>query len=353
VSVITRTTGDRDTLADTLLCMAAQTDNDFEVLLMVNAATDEPVAKVARLVESFGPEFRARVRVDHSSVMHRVAPLNRALDSAHGHYIVVLDDDDLVVADWIEQFHRVALLHPGSIVRCRAVDQSVESHGDGGTATATSGFTTPYRPEFEFASHLIGGQSPQGSLCCPVEVIDEFGLRFDEDMVVCEDIEFYLRVASVCGVVDTATFGMVYRRWESRYSSGHTVPADVWEASMQKVLAHLDARPLLLPEGSATRLYQAAAQEMELYLLDMGLRSLRARLGAQPDEWAAPLDALRDLESRYAQAVAERDHERSVARDAAAHPVRQIRRSTTAILRHLISRCRSLLSRPRVGRDRS
>ncbi len=336
LSVITRTTGERETLLDTLLCLAAQTDDDFEVLLMVNARDAGVPAEIAALVDTFAPSFRARVRVDSTSIMHRVAPLNRALAAATGRYVAVLDDDDLVFADWVETFHRHADEHPGAMIRCRAVDQSVELADGTGVAGATSGFSAPYRPTFEFASHLIGGQSPPATFCSPLDVIDALGLRFDEDMVVCEDIEFFLRLATVCGVVDTSTFGMVYRRWETRFSSGHTVSPEIWEASMQKIVQHLDDVPLLLPEHSATRMYQAAAQERQMYELDAVIEALRDRLAPTEFDWSSPADAVRYLDQEYLAVVADRDHRRHVVEEAAAHPFRELRRWAVACVRHLL-----------------
>ena len=92
LSVITRTTGSRQTLVDTLACLAGQTDPDFEILLMVNTTDDSNRDSVLDLIASFDTTLRERIRVDVSTEMHRVAPLNRALDLARGRYNRLIDE---------------------------------------------------------------------------------------------------------------------------------------------------------------------------------------------------------------------------------------------------------------------
>jgi len=337
LSIVTRTMGHRHTLVDTLACLAAQTDDDFEVLLMVNTDDDDASAAVADLVASFDDRFRSQVRIDVSTVMHRVAPLNRALDLAAGRYLTVLDDDDLVFGDWVEQFHSAANAHPGAVIRCRAVDQQIDTVGHHGPAVSASGFKAPYRATFDLASHLAGGQSPQGTMAVPCEALDTFRLRFDENMVVCEDLEFYLRVANICGVVDTGTFGMVYRRWTDRFASQHTVSPEVWEQSIQEIVRRLDAMPLLMPTGTASRLYQAAVQERQLYELDQGTSALLRRADVAERNWASLADAYAQLEHEFRKLADDRNHWVGQAEQLA--PARW-----ASLLRRVVRRCRHLLS---------
>ena len=65
LSVIVRTQGRREVnLLDALTCLAAQTDDGFEVRLLVHSPVAEVVGNVHRLVDRFAPEFSHRVRVD-------------------------------------------------------------------------------------------------------------------------------------------------------------------------------------------------------------------------------------------------------------------------------------------------
>ena len=99
-----RTQGKRAShLRDALTCLAAQTVDSFEVLLMVHSDDAEPaLGEVRALVEDFEPAFASRVSVVHVSGGRRARPLNVALERLKAEYVAFLDDDDLVMADWVE-----------------------------------------------------------------------------------------------------------------------------------------------------------------------------------------------------------------------------------------------------------
>lgn len=307
LSVITRTTGTRETLLDTLTCLAAQTDDDFEVLLMINSGDQNAIASVRAMVARFSDRFQQKVRCYEIPERHRVKPLNQGIEAALGRYVAVLDDDDLVLGGWVAAFRAGSEGHAGAVIRCRAADQRVVSFGPNATALASSGFTLPYRATYELASHLIGGQTPQGSVCFPMEALETFGLRFDESMEVCEDLHFLLRVASICGVVDVNSIEMIYRRWEATHSSMHTVAPEVWERAIQRVVEELDRGPLLMPAGTATRLYQAAVQERQVHLLSQGSEALLRRAETGERIWSSLSHQFAELEGAYRRLEADRD----------------------------------------------
>jgi hypothetical protein len=307
LTVITRTMGRRASLVDTLTCLAAQTDDDFEVRLMLNTPDPADRQRVIEMVEAFHPSFRSRVHLHTSGNAHRVSPLNDGLEQARGRYVTVLDDDDLVVADWVARFHAAVDEHDGAVVRCRAVDQRADALGTDVVATATSGFLLPYRETFDLASHLAGGQTPQGSVCFPMQAVAALDIRFDCDMEVCEDLDFLLRVATVCGVVDTGTIGMIYRRWNEDQSSMHSVAPEIWEEALRGIVERLDEQPLLMPPGTAQRLYQAAVQERQLHELGHGEESLLRRMEVAERNWSTLAHQYAELEHRYIELVGDRD----------------------------------------------
>jgi len=303
LTVITRTMGTRATLVDTLTTLAAQDDDDFEVRLVLNTGDDEPRRRTEQTLASFETGFRERVRLHVVPEPHRVRPLNVGLDAAAGRYVCVLDDDDIVFGNWVAQFHRYADQHDGRVIRCRAVDQYVDALAadDGVHAVASSGFHASYKERFDLAGHLVGGQSPQGSVAFPVAELRRRGIRFDESMVVCEDLDFLLRSVVELGVVDTCTFAMVYRRWTSSHSSMHSVSPEVWEESLQRIVTRLDEDVLVLPPGSASRLYQAGVQEIEVNKLDEGERGLLRRAESAERRSASLAHQYAELERRYVE----------------------------------------------------
>ncbi len=256
LSVILRTRGTRPTLSDTLTCLAAQTDDDFEVLLMIDAIDDADAEQALQQLEPFDVSFRSRVRVERLRGHDRVPPLNRGVEMALGRYVVILDDDDLVFANWVEDFHATATHAAGAVLRSRAVTQEVRRTGKGiSDLEPVSGFRLPYEARFDFMQHLRNSQSPPHTIALPLEALRSLGIRFDPELEVLEDLDVFLRTAAWCGVVDTLAITAVYRRWTDDEASVNAIPWSTWERAKARIIHRLDATPMLMPEGTSSRLF--------------------------------------------------------------------------------------------------
>ncbi len=252
LSAVVRTRGDRiELLNEALTCLAAQTDSDFEVLLMVHSASNAAVAAVETELRRFSDRFQAQVRIVHVSDGGRTVPLNSALDAARGVYLAFLDDDDVVMSHWVQTFRHGATRRPGHIVRSLTVDQRWKHAGGTGKHYEPSGpWELPYSAVFDLIVHLHHNESPICSFALPVDGLRRHGLRFDSRLPVVEDWDLFIRSAMLLGVHDTAEPTSLYRRWESFGSSINHRP-QLWSAAHEMVLEKLDALPLLLPAGSA------------------------------------------------------------------------------------------------------
>lgn len=255
LSVGVRTQGRRPKLLiETLTSLAAQTDQDFEVLLMVNARQAELADGVQDVVALFDGSFAERVRVILVEEAGRVAPLNTALDLARGHYLAFLDDDDVAFGHWVEEFHRLLTLRPGSVARCLTMQQGVDRVDDETPGSyRTCSYDVNWSKEFNLAEHLANNQSPFCSFAVPVDAVRALGIRFSTDLQVVEDWEFLLRCAIQLGVVGSPEYTTSYRWWSSG-NSLNTIPPEVWDTCRRVILDRLDRRPLLLPPGSASAL---------------------------------------------------------------------------------------------------
>ena len=103
-------------LAEALTCLAAQTLEDLEVIVLVQG-DDSIVESTRAVVGSFEDDFISRVRVEQVRGDNRSAPLNAGLALARGRYVAFLDEDDLVTADWAQRFAEGAARAPGKLVR--------------------------------------------------------------------------------------------------------------------------------------------------------------------------------------------------------------------------------------------
>jgi SAM-dependent methyltransferase len=164
LSVVTRTQGRRlQTLRDALLSMSAQTDQDFEVLVVGHRLDSDSQLAVERVIEDTHAQMRSKtrlIRVDHGN---RTAPLNEGFGEARGRYVAILDDDDFVFANWVETFKDLAHRFPGRVLRVGAVAQTFElvtTQVGSPSVRATSGFERRFPKHFDLFEHLVENRSP-------------------------------------------------------------------------------------------------------------------------------------------------------------------------------------------------
>jgi glycosyltransferase involved in cell wall biosynthesis/SAM-dependent methyltransferase len=312
LTVVTRTQGTRTAmLREALLCLSAQTCQDFEVCVVGHDLTVERQLDVERLIADLHDDIRDRVRLIRVSGGTRGTPLNAGFADARGRYIVALDDDDLVLGHWVASFLDLARTHPGQVLRMVAIaqDWDVVTTPDAGKASrATGGMRAIYAEEFDFLAHIVENRSPLHSIAFPRSLFHDLGCRFDETLTTSEDWDLILRAVPLAGVAATSSVGCIYRHWKNSDTSDRTHTELEWRANYFQTLRKLDKLPLLLPPGSVSRLrdmavdaerrrdhHQSAHGEIDA-AGDPELEMLRERCHAllQSHSWrmTAPLRAL-------------------------------------------------------------
>jgi hypothetical protein len=266
LSVLMRTQGKRQmTIQEALLALAAQTSQDFEVLVLAHDVSQDDLPELRNLVDGFGEDFSARVRVIPVDGGGRSRPLNVGIDASHGRYLAMLDDDDIVFAHWVETYKRCATVAPGRVIRCVPAEQDVRPTswpgGEEGLGI-TSRPRCPWPQRFDLVDHLYENRTPNCNFAVPRSACTELGIRFDETLAVVEDWDFLLRTAMMCGVADADEVTSLWRKWDRSGDSSSTVhDRSEWYQSRDAVIAKLDRQPLLLPARSASRLGELVAAQ--------------------------------------------------------------------------------------------
>jgi hypothetical protein len=266
LSVLVRTQGRREcTVTETLLSLAAQTVDDFEVLLLAHDVTAGGVSELRDLVSSFDRAFADRVRVIRVEGGSRARPLNVGLRLAKGMYVTALDDDDVAFAHWVETFRDSATANVGSVVRAMVAQQGIEgvrwSGSEGYEARTAASLGSP--EYFEVWDHLSGNGSPFCGVAIPRSCFTVMGVHFDESLSTAEEWDVLLQAALVCGVTSSSEVTSIKRLWQNADSSPSPLRVEDSKRAGEAVFARLDRRTVPLPPGAlgGLRRRQAAMQE--------------------------------------------------------------------------------------------
>ncbi|MEQ8840652.1 MAG: glycosyltransferase family 2 protein [Acidimicrobiales bacterium] len=249
-SVIVRTQGTRPTsLHEAIESLAAQHHREFDVVVVVHG--DEATAEGVR--RDLGS--RAGLRLDVIGVQGggRSTPLNAGLERVTGSHVCFLDDDDLVDDDWLAAFADAIGAAPSAVIRAVTRSQSWTTDGGVEPVRATGPVEFPFPDRFDLLAHMSLNLTPICALAYPRHLVDEFGLRFDDDLPVYEDWDFLMRAAMVAGVVSIPAATSLYRRLDGGNADDAATVA-TWERAHAAVIDRLSSRPVLLPAGDARRL---------------------------------------------------------------------------------------------------
>ena len=170
LSIVTRTQGRRmGPFRDVTASLAAQTDTDFEWLVIGHRLSAEERRAIEREIGDCPAWLRDRTRLIEVADGNRTKPLNAGYAAAAGAYIVSLDDDDMPLGHWVETFHALAASDPGKLLRTVAVRQDVRAvrimEEDGVRAEGT--LENLFAPEFDFLEHLDVNQTPNLAVAFP------------------------------------------------------------------------------------------------------------------------------------------------------------------------------------------
>ncbi len=253
LSIVTRTQGKRiDALEETFLCLTAQTNTDFELLLLGHNVEPCDRAAVLDLVSQTPAWLEKKIQYIDVTGGTRTTPLNVGFSKARGDYVVILDDDDLVTDDWVDSFYQLSLKSPGSILHAYGVAQEWQTIQNKNGETALRAIGSPdriYCRDFNLLEQLNLNTCPTMTYACPRYAYQTLGIRFNEDLTTTEDWDFLMRTAFVCGVADIPVVTSIYRLWKNNENSQTLHNRKEWLTNEKMIKKQLNQMPIVFPAG--------------------------------------------------------------------------------------------------------
>lgn len=260
LSVIVRTQGKREeSLREVFLCLEGQENQDFEVVLIGHKLNAPQESLVRTIVEQQSPNLQEKIRFLKLDYGNRTTPLNIGFARAWGEYIVTLDDDDIVLDNWVSNFYKAAKEYPGKVLYNYAFAQnwSVIDGGDfDGGLRAESAFDSEFAHDFNDVTQVELNRCPPVGLAYPASAFQKMGIIFDESLATTEDWDYLMRVAYVCGVYSINETACIYRKWINAETSFTVHKKEEWERNYNTIVEKICKKMLCLPVGGASTIYQ-------------------------------------------------------------------------------------------------
>lgn len=303
LSIITRTQGRRiETLREVFLCLAGQSDTDFEHLVVAHRVAVPDQISIEQAIAELPPWQQERTRLILVDEGSRGRPLNVGFGVATGDYAAILDDDDLVFGHWIEVFRRLALQHPGRMLRAGCVRQNVDIVSVGGQqgSAATGPYEQAYPPEWRELEQLYLNETPNLSVAFPMNTLRHLRFSVDESLDTTEDWDLISRVVNVTGIASSSEITSVYRWWEKGESSRTVHSEKEWTRNHEVILQKLNRTPTLLEAGAIDRVaaLRFAPPEVRSDAAVEQFRALAHLLESKSWRMTAPLRLLNTLRGR-------------------------------------------------------
>jgi len=149
-------TADAPGIEETLLSLAAQTNADFEVHVIVAAGEPSEMTAMAELVGAFESGFSSRVNLIDQSQIGSETPFGAGVARSHASYVAALYPDDVVFAHWAETIalhgRRAGGRALSSLVAVQAVDEVDD--GNGRIVTTVGRPEVPAPTAFDVMEHV-------------------------------------------------------------------------------------------------------------------------------------------------------------------------------------------------------
>ncbi len=202
VSILMPVFNGEEYLRQAIQSVLAQDYASWELVVVDDGSTDATARIVA---ETSDP----RIRYTYQENRGQTASLNRGLELAQGEYITTLDADDWLPVNSLS-------------VRCQILAQSPELgvvYGDGMYRDGEGNEMLRFSEQMPAGIHgdvfdtlIVSPFYGTGAaVMLRRKILDQYAIRYDEQIVWCQDWDFYIRLAEITGFGFTPEITINYR----------------------------------------------------------------------------------------------------------------------------------------------
>jgi hypothetical protein len=291
---------DTPRIGETLLSLAAQTNADFEIHVVVADGKPREVTAVTELVGTFESSFSRRVNVIGQDQIGTETPFGAGVARSAASYVAALYPDDMVFGHWAETIARHGRLAGGRALSSPVAILGVDvAESDRGRVV-----TTVERPRvshvvaFELMEHLASPPVLLRGLALPRLLAQRVLVQGVPP--VAEGWAMRLAAALSCGLVEVGEVTHLERAW--RASVHPSIDAASWERDRALALEALARSGLTFGADFLHSLWpprHASPRQLEAEVarLQIRLQHVEAELQAQAEAESVARMQVADLPS--------------------------------------------------------
>ena len=251
LTCIMRTQGQRrEALEEILLCLSSQTCHDFEFILIPHKAGEDKLNQIEEMVSELPKWLQDVTRICPLNEGNRTTPLNYGFSIAKGLYAAIIDDDDLIMEDYVETFISGIKENYGTILHAYTVPQDWTIVKDKNNENNLRAIAEPldiYCREFSIENEMTMNFCPLMGQCFPLYAFRELDIKFDESLDTTEDWDYLMRCAAICGVVDIKHVVAIYRLWKGAENSHTEHSKKIWDDNYKLLVQRFKEMEIIYP----------------------------------------------------------------------------------------------------------
>jgi glycosyltransferase involved in cell wall biosynthesis len=259
LTILTRLGEDSlDIVRDLGLCLESQTSSQFEWLLICRPQVSKELILKNQIISTHGSLYE-KTKILQGETNNRSALLNFGLKESAGDLIVVVDDDDLILENYVEELLKAGRLNNySSIIRANSLlmDCVLKCNNNQTYFQQVSKISRPWPKTFNQDTFLKKNSTPCMSIAYPTKIIKNLNLAWNEELQVVEDWDFALRVTRLVPVNSILAEIGIYRRNAGHYRSKAAIERKTWRKNELYVRrSAYRARNLRLSNSEIVRFY--------------------------------------------------------------------------------------------------